>query len=59
MYAEVELIAIKLDEKDVLLSALFVEAGDDIILTSINGQSIRFAESDVREMGRTAGGVEV
>jgi DNA gyrase subunit A len=51
------LIAIKLDEKDVLLSALFVEAGDDIILTSINGQSIRFAESDVREMGRTAGGV--
>lgn len=51
------LIAIKLDEKDVLLSALFVEAGDDIILTSIKGQSIRFDEKDVREMGRTAGGV--
>ncbi|MEI6352707.1 MAG: DNA gyrase subunit A [Candidatus Nomurabacteria bacterium] len=51
------LIAIKLDKDDVLLSALFVEKGDDIILTSIDGQSIRFAEDDVREMGRTAAGV--
>ncbi len=51
------LIAIKLDSNDVLLSALFVEPGDDIIMTSVEGQSIRFAESDVREMGRTAGGV--
>ncbi|MFO0743827.1 MAG: DNA gyrase subunit A [Candidatus Paceibacterota bacterium] len=51
------LIAIKLDAGDVLLSALFVEKGDDIILTSVQGQSIRFAEDDVREMGRTAAGV--
>lgn len=51
------LIAIKLAEKDVLLSALFVESGDDIILTSSDGQSIRFKENDVREMGRTAAGV--
>ncbi|MDQ1282002.1 MAG: gyrase subunit, partial [Patescibacteria group bacterium] len=51
------LIAIKLDEKDVLLSALFVEKGDDIIMTSVNGQSIRFDQDEVREMGRTAGGV--
>ncbi len=51
------LIAIKLDAGDVLLSALFVEKGDDIIMTSVNGQSIRFAEDDVREMGRNAGGV--
>ncbi len=51
------LIAIKLKEDDVLLSALFVEKGDDIIMTTINGQSIRFSEKDVREMGRTAGGV--
>lgn len=51
------LIAIKLAEKDVLLSALFVETGDDIILTSSDGQSIRFKENDVREMGRTAAGV--
>ena len=51
------LIAIKLDDGDELLSALFVTPGDDIICASREGQSIRFAESDVREMGRTAGGV--
>jgi DNA gyrase subunit A len=51
------LIAIKLDAKDVLLSALFVEKDDDIIMTSVNGQSIRFSQDEVREMGRTAGGV--
>ena len=51
------LIAISLDKDDVLLSALFVEKGDDIIMTSVNGQSIRFDEGEVREMGRTAGGV--
>lgn len=51
------LIAISLDKDDVLLSALFVEKGDDIILTSVNGQSIRFDQDEVREMGRTAGGV--
>lgn len=51
------LIAIKLKKDDVLLSALFVEKGDNIIMTTTNGQSIRFAEKDVREMGRTAGGV--
>jgi DNA gyrase subunit A len=51
------LIAIKLDKDDVLLSALFVEKGDDIIMTSVDGQSIRFDQDEVREMGRTAGGV--
>lgn len=51
------LIAIKLKDDDILLSTLFVEKGDDVILTSVNGQSIRFAEDDVRAMGRTAGGV--
>lgn len=51
------LIAIRLEEGDQLLSAVFVEEGDDLILTTVNGQSIRFKESDVREMGRTAAGV--
>jgi DNA gyrase subunit A len=51
------LIAIKLDEKDELLSTLFVSEKDDVILTTQNGQSIRFAHTDVREMGRTAAGV--
>jgi len=52
------LIAIKLAEGDELLKASFVEKGDSVILATSKGQSIRFKESDVREMGRTAGGVK-
>lgn len=51
------LIAIKLDEGDELLASLFVKGDDDVILTSQDGQSIRFSHNDVREMGRTAAGV--
>ncbi len=42
---------------DQLISALVVDKGDEVIVATSNGQSIRFKESDVREMGRTAGGV--
>jgi DNA gyrase subunit A len=51
------LIAIKLDDNDELLAALFVSGEDDVILTTQDGQSIRFNHDDVREMGRTAAGV--
>ncbi|MFH0846380.1 MAG: DNA gyrase subunit A [Patescibacteria group bacterium] len=51
------LIAIKLDADDELISADFVDKSDTIILTTEKGQSIRFKESDVRAMGRSAGGV--
>ncbi len=51
------LIAIKLQPKDQLLTARFVEQGDDLSLVSQEGQSIRFKHIDVREMGRNAGGV--
>ncbi len=51
------LIAIKLNDKDSLLGALLIEKGDTIILASKKGQAIRFKESDIREMGRVAGGV--
>jgi len=51
------LIAIKLGKEDELISASFVEKGDTVILTTTEGQSIRFDEKDVRVMGRTAGGV--
>jgi len=54
--AIVELDA-KLSKGDELLSAHFVEKGDSIMLATTKGQSIRFDEKDVREMGRTAGGV--
>ncbi len=53
------LLAIRLDEKDELISASFIDKGDSAIVTTSRGQSIRFKESDVREMGRTAGGVRV
>lgn len=52
------LIAITLkDANDALIAARFVGKGDELSLVTKGGQSIRFKESDVREMGRTAAGV--
>lgn len=51
------IIAIKLSAGDELLAALLVEKKDTIVLTTQKGQSIRFAEGDIREMGRGAAGV--
>ncbi len=51
------LIAIKLDKNDELQAVLAISKGDDVMLATTLGQSIRFKESDVREMGRGAGGV--
>src|SRR5581483_3625533 len=51
------LIAIKLQKGDELIAALLVEKGDEIFLSTSKGQSIRFKESDIRAMGRAAGGV--
>jgi DNA gyrase subunit A len=51
------LIAIKLEKNDTLQSVIPITKGDDVMLATTLGQSIRFKESDVREMGRSAGGV--
>lgn len=51
------IIAIKLHDDDELNSVNFVEKGDEVITVTTKGQSIRFKESDVREMGRAAAGV--
>lgn len=51
------IIAIRLEEKDELESVIRVQKGNSVILATAEGQSIRFEESDIREMGRTAGGV--
>lgn len=51
------LIAINLKEGDELLSVRFVEEKDQMMIVTEKGQSIRFEVSDVRTMGRTAGGV--
>ncbi len=51
------LIAISLHEGDELTSVQFVGPTDELILATAKGQSIRFKESDIREMGRGAAGV--
>ncbi len=51
------IIAIKLAAGDKLVAVEWVEKGDDISIVTKEGQSIRFKESDIREMGRAAGGV--
>jgi DNA gyrase subunit A len=51
------IIAINLKKDDKLVDVHFTQKGDEVIMVSQKGQSIRFKESDVREMGRTAGGV--
>lgn len=51
------IIAINLKGKDRLREALFVGKGDEVVVVTAGGQSIRFKESDVREMGRSAAGV--
>jgi len=52
------LIAIKLNEGDELVSVVQTNGDSDIFMTSRQGQAIRFAESNVRPMGRTAAGVK-
>ncbi len=51
------LIAIKLKGDDALNWVQPSTGKDDIILVTANGQSIRFKEKDVRDMGRNAAGV--
>ncbi len=51
------LVAINLKDGDELWSVRFVAEDDQIMIATQNGQSIRCAVSDIRTMGRTAGGV--
>jgi len=51
------IIAINLKKGDTLVSANLSGEGDTVSIVSSKGQSIRFDTEDVREMGRTAGGV--
>ncbi len=51
------LIAITLEEGDELGWARLTDGEDEIILVTEQGQALRFAESAVRAMGRTAVGV--
>ena len=51
------LIAIKLDDGDELRWVRKTTGNDDVIFSTSFGQAIRFNESDVRAMGRSAHGV--
>ncbi len=52
------LIAIKLREDDELIKVQMTDGNKEVIIASHLGMSIRFKESDVRPMGRTAMGVK-
>lgn len=51
------LIAINLDAGDELGWVKLTEGDDEVVIVTRGGQAIRFKESDVRPMGRAAGGV--
>ena len=51
------IIAIDLRNDDVLVDVAITDGEQEIILVASNGKAIRFAESDVRPMGRGAAGV--
>jgi DNA gyrase subunit A len=51
------IIAIGIEEGDRLTHAKLTEGHNEVLLVTSEGQSIRFAEGDVREMGRGAYGV--
>ena len=54
---KVGLIAIKLDEGDELIDVRIVTTGDDAVLATANGMSIRFSQEDARSLGRATRGV--
>ncbi|MBD8873948.1 DNA gyrase subunit A [Rhodanobacter sp. DHB23] len=50
-------IAINLDEGDALVNVELTDGNNDVMLFASNGRAVRFAEGEVRVMGRTATGV--
>jgi len=51
------LVAIGLEEGDVLQDVCLSDGAGDLLLVTARGQALRFAEAEVRPMGRTAAGV--
>ncbi|BDT58125.1 DNA gyrase subunit A [Massilia varians] len=51
------IIAVDLDDGDVLVGAALTDGQHDVMLFSDGGKAVRFDENDVRPMGRTARGV--
>lgn len=53
------IIALELNENDELAWVRMTDGSEDVIVATRQGMAIRFKESDVRPMGRTARGVKV
>lgn len=51
------ILAMGLDEGDIMIGAKFTTGKEDVFLATKSGLSIRFSEEDIRSMGRGAGGV--
>ncbi|NNL67757.1 MAG: DNA gyrase subunit A, partial [Myxococcales bacterium] len=51
------IIGINLDDEDELIAAMRTDGSQEVLIASVKGKSIRFKESEVRPMGRTAAGV--
>jgi DNA gyrase subunit A len=51
------IIAVDLDDGDVLIGAAITDGKHDVMLFSDGGKAVRFDEDDVRAVGRTARGV--
>lgn len=51
------IIAIKLEKDDKLIAAELTTGKDSILLTTRDGQTLRFSEKKIRPMGRNASGV--
>ncbi|VAW54325.1 DNA gyrase subunit A [hydrothermal vent metagenome] len=49
--------AIEFRDNDKLVDVVITDGSDHIMLLADSGKSVRFSETDVRSMGRTAGGV--
>jgi len=50
------IVAIKIKEEDELIGVRVSTGSQDLFLTTRQGKSIRFSESEIREMGRVAAG---
>lgn len=51
------IIAINLSKGDSLVATRLTDGDNDILIATRSGMAVRFRESDVRDMGRTAAGV--
>ena len=52
------IIAMGLKEGDELVQAMITQPGDELVIATAKGMTIRFRESDARPMGRSACGVK-